>query len=534
MKLRFYGADRCVTGSCHCLEVNGKHILVDCGLQQGRDEIDNTALPFHPGSIDVVLVTHAHIDHSGRIPMLIKNGFQGKIITTRLTADLLDIMLQDSAHIQEQDAEYQNRKNKRAGRPEVEPIYTVADALRVREFIQTCEYGEEVPVVEGVTARFIDAGHLLGSASIKLTCHEGDETRTVVFSGDIGNVDQPIIRDPQFFDSADYVLTESTYGDRNHTEVWSYTGQLAEIIDETLGKGGNVVIPSFAVGRTQELLYFIRQIKDENLVKSVPNFNVYVDSPLSKAATTIFCGDLRSYLDEEALALVKDGTHMFSFPGLHLTETVDESKNLNLDPSPKVIISASGMCDAGRIRHHLKHNLWRPESAVVFVGFQSPGTLGRHLLDGAESVKMFGEEIAVRAKIVNFQGLSSHADRDHLLNWIDQFTPAKPTHVFVVHGDREVAPAFAQDIAARGFSAHAPQYTEVYDLLENRTVEQGYLPEPKKKAFEGAPRASSGYKRLVELGDALAALIRRSRSRDNKTLADFAESLRKILEKFNF
>ena len=243
MKLRFYGADRCVTGSCHCLEVNGKHILVDCGLQQGRDEIDNTALPFHPGSIDVVLVTHAHIDHSGRIPMLIKNGFQGKIITTRLTADLLDIMLQDSAHIQEQDAEYQNRKNKRAGRPEVEPIYTVADALRVREFIQTCEYGQDIPVVEGVTAQFIDAGHLLGSASIKLTCHEGDETRTVVFSGDIGNVDQPIIRDPQFFDSADYVLTESTYGDRNHTEVWSYTGQLAEIIDETLGKGGNVVIP---------------------------------------------------------------------------------------------------------------------------------------------------------------------------------------------------------------------------------------------------------------------------------------------------
>ena len=534
MKLSFYGADQCVTGSCHCLEVNGKKILVDCGLQQGRDEIDNAALPFHPGSIDVVLVTHAHIDHSGRIPMLIKNGFQGRIITTRLTAELLDIMLQDSAHIQEQDAEYQNRKNKRAGRPEVQPIYTVADAIQVREYIQTCEYGQQVQVTDDVTAEFIDAGHLLGSASIKLTCREGGETRTVVFSGDIGNVDQPIIRDPQFYDNADYVLMESTYGDRNHTEVWSYTDELAQIIDETLGKGGNVVIPSFAVGRTQELLYFIRQIKDENLVKSVPNFNVYVDSPLSKAATTIFCGDLRGYLDEEALALVKDGTHMFSFPGLHLTETVDESKNLNLDPSPKVIISASGMCDAGRIRHHLKHNLWRPESAVVFVGFQSPGTLGRHLLDGAESVKMFGEEIAVRAKIVNFQGLSSHADRDHLLNWIDQFTPAKPTHVFVVHGDREVAPAFAQDIAARGFSAHAPQYTEIYDLLENRTVEQGYLPEPKKKAFEGAPRASSGYKRLVELGDALAALIRRSRGRDNKTLADFAESLRKILEKFNF
>ena len=534
MKLHFFGADQCVTGSCHCLEVNGKRILIDCGLQQGRDEVDNSSLPFHAGDIDYVLVTHAHIDHSGRIPLLVKQGFRGRILTTRLTAQLMDIMLQDSAHIQESDAEYKNRKNLRAGRPVVEPLYTVEDALQVKEFITTCEYGETVDLCEGVQVECIDAGHLLGSASMKLTVTENGETRTIVFSGDIGNVDQPIIRDPQFFHQADFVVMESTYGNRNHTEVWSYTDELAQIIDETLGNGGNVVIPSFAVGRTQELLYFIRQIKDESLVKSVPNFNVYVDSPLSKAATTIFCGDLRGYLDEDALALVKDGTHMFSFPGLHLTETVDESKNLNLDPSPKVIISASGMCDAGRIRHHLKHNLWRPESAVVFVGFQSPGTLGRHLLDGAESVKMFGEEIAVRAKIVNFQGLSSHADRDHLLNWIDQFTPAKPTHVFVVHGDREVAPVFAQDIAARGFSAHAPQYTEVYDLLENRIVEQGYLPEPKKKAFEGAPRVSSAYKRLAELGDALTALIRRSQGRDNKTLADFAESLRKILEKFKF
>ena len=534
MKLSFFGADQCVTGSCHCLEVNGKKILIDCGLQQGRDEVDNSSLPFHAGEIDFVLVTHAHIDHSGRIPMLLKQGFQGRIFATRLTAQLLDIMLQDSAHIQESDAEYQNRKNLRAGRPTVEPLYTVEDAQRVREFLTTCEYGEKVDLCEGVSMECIDAGHLLGSASMKLTLTENGETRTIVFSGDIGNVDQPIIRDPQFFHKADFVVMESTYGNRNHTEVWSYTDELAQIIDETLSKGGNVVIPSFAVGRTQELLYFIRQIKDENLVKSVPNFDVYVDSPLSKAATTIFCGDLRGYLDEEAMALVKDGTHMFNFPGLHLTETVDESKNLNLDPSPKVIISASGMCDAGRIRHHLKHNLWRPESAVVFVGFQSPGTLGRHLLDGAESVKMFGEEIAVRAKIVNFQGLSSHADRDHLLNWIDQFASAKPTHVFVVHGDREVAPAFATDLAERGFAAHAPRYTEVYDLLTDRIVEQGYLPEPKKKSFEGAPRVSSAYRRLVELGDALAALIRRSQGRDNKTLADFAESLRKILEKFKF
>lgn len=534
MKLSFYGADQCVTGSCHCLEVNGKKILVDCGLQQGRDEIDNTALPFHPGSIDAVLVTHAHIDHSGRIPMLIKNGFAGPIITTRVTANLLDIMLQDSAHIQEQDAEYHNRKNKRAGRPEVEPIYTVEDAMRVREFIQPCEYGQQVQITDDVTAEFIDAGHLLGSASIRLTCREGGETRTIVFSGDIGNVDQPIIRNPQFFDSADYVLMESTYGDRNHTEVWSYTDQLAQIIDETLAKGGNVVIPAFAVGRTQELLYFIREIKDRGLVTSVKDFPVYVDSPLAKKATTIFCGDLRGYLDEDARALVQDGTHMFNFPGLHLTETVDESKLLNIDKTPKVIISASGMCDAGRIRHHLKYNLWRGDSAVVFVGFQAPGTLGRNLLDGTPSVKLFGEEIAVRAKIVNFQGLSSHADHDHLVDWVKHFSPKKTTHVFVVHGDREVAPVFAETVKQLGFAAHAPQYTEEYDLIADQKLAVGYLPERKARAYEGAPKATPAYQKLVQMGDMLIGLIRRSKGRDNKSLAAFAEAISKIINKFEF
>ena len=499
MKLSFFGADQCVTGSCHCLEVGSKRILIDCGLQQGRDEVDNRSLPFAPGSIDYVLITHAHIDHSGRVPMLIKNGFQGRILTTRLTAQLMSIMLQDSAHIQESDAEYKNRKNRRAGRPEEEPLYTVADAQRVPEFIDTCEYGQPVHLCDGVDAVFIDAGHLLGSASIRLTLTEGDQTKTIVFSGDIGNVDQPIIRDPQFFTGADYVVMESTYGDRNHTEVWSYTGQLAEIIDETLGKGGNVVIPSFAVGRTQELLYFIREIKDQGLVTSVPNFPVYVDSPLAKSATTIFCGDLRGYLDEDALALVQDGTHMFNFPGLHLTETVDESKALNEDHTPKVIISASGMCDAGRIRHHLKYNLWRADSAVVFVGFQSPGTLGRTLLDGTPSVKLFGEDVAVRAKVVNFQGLSSHADHDHLLDWIGHFKEPKPQHVFVVHGDREVAPVFAQTVSQLGFTAHAPQYTEEYDLLTCTQLAAGYLPQRKTRTFDGAPRVTAAYQKLVQL-----------------------------------
>ena len=534
MKLSFFGADQCVTGSCHCLEVGGKRILIDCGLQQGRDEVDNRSLPFAPGSIDYVLITHAHIDHSGRVPMLIKNGFQGRILTTRLTAQLMSITLQDSAHIQESDAEYKNRKNRRAGRPEEEPLYTVADAQRVPEFIDTCEYDQPVHLCDGVDAVFIDAGHLLGSASIRLTLTEGGQTKTIVFSGDIGNVDQPIIRDPQFFTGADYVVMESTYGDRNHTEVWSYTGQLAQIIDETLGKGGNVVIPSFAVGRTQELLYFIREIKDQGLVTSVPNFHVYVDSPLAKSATTIFCGDLRGYLDQDALELVKDGTHMFNFPGLHLTETVDESKALNEDHTPKVIISASGMCDAGRIRHHLKYNLWRADSAVVFVGFQSPGTLGRTLLDGVTSVKLFGEDVAVRAKVVNFQGLSSHADHDHLLDWISHFKEPKPQHVFVVHGDREVAPVFAQAVSQLGFTAHAPQYTEEYDLLTCTQLAAGYLPQRKTRTFDGAPRVTAAYQKLVQLGDSLVGLIRRSKGRDNKTLAAFAEALRKVLDKFEF
>ena len=531
MKLSFFGADQCVTGSCHCLEVGGKRILVDCGLQQGRDEVSNEEFPFAAGSIDFVLVTHAHIDHSGRIPMLIKQGFQGRILTTRLTADLLEIMLLDSAHIQESDAEWKNRKGARSGAPHVEPLYTIEDAQRVNEFMTTCEYGETVDLCEGVKVEFVDAGHLLGSASIIVDATEGGVTKRLVFSGDIGNVNQPIIRDPTLLTGADYVVMESTYGDRNHTEVWSYTDDLAAIIDETIAKGGNVIIPSFAVGRTQELLYFIREIKDAKMVKSNPDFPVYIDSPLAKKATTIFTGNLHGYLDEEALELVQDGTHMFNFTNLRMTETSEESKALNLDPTPKVIISASGMCDAGRIRHHLKHNLWREECTVVFVGFQGEGTLGRSLLEGTKSVRLFGEEIAVHAKIVNFQGLSSHADRDHLLAWIRSIQAPKPQHVFIVHGDREVAPYFAKSVEALGFTTHAPQYTEVYDLIADTMLERGYLPERKAKTVAGT-RASAAYERLVAVGNLLMESIKRSKGRDNKSLARFADQLRQLLEKW--
>ncbi len=530
MKLSFFGADQCVTGSCHCLEVNGKRILIDCGLQQGRDEIDNRELPFAPNTIDCILITHAHIDHSGRVPMLVRQGFTGQIWTTRLTKELLEIMLVDSAYIQESDAAYLNRKNQRAGRPLVEPIYTVQDAMQTMQYIHTCEYGQELHLCDGVTATFTDAGHLLGSASITMVLTESGVTKTVVFSGDIGNVNQPIIRDPIPLQKADYVVMESTYGDRNHQEVWSYTSELAKVIDRTLGQGGNVVIPAFAVGRTQEILYFLRRIKQEGLVKSVPDFPVYIDSPLAGKATGIFCGDLRGYLDEEAIELVKDGTAMFSFPGLHMTESVEESKLLNVDKTPKVIISASGMCDAGRIRHHLKYNLWRPESTIVFVGFQSPGTLGHTLLEGADSVKLFGEKIAVRASIENFRGLSSHADRDHLLAWARSFV--SPAHFFVVHGDREVAPYFADSLKKLGLSAHAPQYTEVYDLAAGCQLSPGYLPERKSRTPAGE-KLSSAYQRLVAMGKLLQEVIVRSKGRSNKDLSSFAEQIRQLIDRWD-
>lgn len=380
MKLTFFGAARAVTGSCHCVECGGKKILIDCGLQQGRDERNNQELDFNPGYIDAVIVTHAHIDHSGRIPLLVKQGFQGNIYCTRLTGQLLSIMLRDSAHIQESDAQWMNQKGRRAGEEPVEPLYTVADAEEAIKHIVTCEYGTRLQIEDGVKARFMDAGHLLGSSCVELWLTEGRETRKIVFSGDIGNPLQPIIREPDVITQADYVVTESTYGDRLHdiSQKPDYTYELALIIDEVLARGGNVVIPSFAVGRTQELLYFIREMKEQRLVGSVPNFQVYVDSPLAGEATRIFSGDLRGYLDDAAIEALKEGA-LFQFPGLNVVESSEESKALNEDPTPKVIISASGMCDAGRVRHHLKHNLWRKESAIVFVGYQAEGSLGRRL-----------------------------------------------------------------------------------------------------------------------------------------------------------
>ena len=531
MKLTFFGAAHAVTGSCHCLEVNGKRILIDCGLQQGRDEYNDNALDFTAGEIDCVVVTHAHIDHSGRIPLLVKEGFRGEIVTTRLTGQLMSIMLRDSAHIQESDAQWKNQKGKRAGRPEVEPLYTLADAEAALQQMRTVEYGEVTELCPGVRARFVDAGHLLGSSSVEIWAAEGGEERKLVFSGDIGNVDQPIIRDPQLLSEADYVVMESTYGDRDHEAPESYTEALADIIDETFARGGNVIIPAFAVGRTQELLYFMREMKERGLVKSAPDFAVCVDSPLAREATRIFSGDLHGYLDEEAIAVLQGGQNLFTFPGLRLVESSEESKALNLDKSSKVIISASGMCDAGRIRHHLKHNLWRSECSVVFVGYQAEGSLGRRLLEGASSVKLFGEEIAVRARIYNFKGLSSHADRDHLIAWAEAYHP-KPRQVFVVHGDAPVTELFADTLNRQGIPAHAPLYREEYDLLAGRKVKEGVVLERRQTAG-GAGAASPAYQRLAETGVLLQDLIARSRGRSNKDLAKLADQLKRLMEQWD-
>lgn len=529
MQLIFYGADKEVTGSCHCLEACGKKLLIDCGLQQGADGEGTQELPFYAQQIDFVIVTHAHIDHSGRLPLLVKNGYQGKIYATGATCDLLSIMLRDSAHIQEMDAINANRKGKRAGKMLEEPLYTIEDAQNTIGRLEPCIYGETVPLCDGLRFRMVDAGHLLGSASVELWAEENGETKKIVFSGDIGNLNQPIIRDPQYIQEADYVVMESTYGNREHDPIVSYIPDLAKVFDETLAAGGNVVIPSFAVGRTQELLYFIREMKAKQLVKSVPDFPVYVDSPLAAEATEIYAGDLTGYADEDTVRVVRDGFRPLQFSNLHICESVEESKSLNEDGVPKVIISSSGMCEAGRIRHHLKHNLWRKECSVVFVGYQANGTLGRILVDGAKQVKLFGEEIAVEARIHNFKALSGHADHKGLLRWIGSFTK-KPQRVFVVHGELEICQEFTEELNTLGYHAYAPNFRASADLLSNTILEEGTEPARIKAK---AKRVQAAFARLVEAGRRLMRVIHENEGGANKDLAKFTDQINALSDKWS-
>lgn len=533
MKLSFIGAAHEVTGSCHYLEACGKKILIDCGMQQGSDEYDHGPMPVLPADIDYVLLTHAHIDHSGRLPLLAKFGFRGLVCTTEATCDLCGIMLRDSAHIQEFEAEWKNRKGKRAGRDPIEPLYTMRDAEKVISQLSPLVYNNRQELCEGIEARFIDVGHLLGSAAIELWITEGDVTKKLVFSGDLGNHEQPLIKGPSYITGADYVIIESTYGNRNHTRPPDYAVSLAGVIQKTMDRGGNVVIPSFAVGRTQELLYFLRDIRARGLVKGHDNFPVYVDSPLAIEATSIFGANHLDCYDDEALDLVRHGINPIGFHGLTLAITSDESRAINFDHEPKVIISASGMCDAGRIKHHLKHNLWRAESTVVFVGYQAEGTIGRQLVEGAKTVKLFGEAIDVRAEITELGGISGHADLDGLLKWLDAFEQ-KPQRIFVVHGEASVCDEFAQTVAHRySLPVTAPDYGMQFDLLADAVLQPGVKREVMRPAAKEAQQQSGVFGRLFAAGQRLLAVIERNRGGTNKDVARFADQITSLCDKWD-
>lgn len=533
MELMFIGADHEVTGSCHYLKVDNKHVLVDYGMEQGINYFENAELPVDAAMIDYVFLTHAHVDHSGYLPLLYARGFRGQIFMTEATADLCSIMLRDCAHIQMQEAEWKNRKAKRSARIQVtEPLYNMEDADETIRRIVPCDYNTVIEVCDGIKIRFTDIGHLLGSASIEVWATENGITKKIVFSGDIGNTKQPLIKDPAYTKEADYVVMESTYGDRYHsTERPDYVRELAAIIQETFDRGGNVVIPSFAVGRTQEMLYFLRQIKEMDLIERHKGFEVYVDSPLAVEATGIFMRNELDCFDEEAMELVKKGINPIAFPGLKLSITSEESKAINFDNSPKVILSASGMCEAGRIRHHLKHNLWRPECSVLFVGYQAVGTLGRILIDGAEEVRLFGETIEVRADIKQLSGISGHADKNGLLKWIQGFEK-KPQKVFVVHGEDSVCSAFTQCLKEEyGYAAYAPYSGTRFDLIRGEFITEEAPRTIKEQKKE--KQISDVYARLMAAGKRLLVVIRRNEGGANKDLARFADQINSLCDKWD-
>ena len=533
MKLGFYGAAHEVTGSCMLIEVGDKKGIVDCGMEQGRDVFVNRPLPVPAAALDFVLLTHAHIDHSGLLPLLYKQGYRGPIYTSEATYALSEIMLLDAASIQETEAEWKNRKAMRSGAEEVEPLYDTEDAACVLKQFRPCSYGTMVQVNDAVSIRLTDVGHLLGSAAIEVWLREDGQTKKICFSGDIGNTDQPILKDPQHVAEADYLVIESTYGDRLHSiERVDYVSELAARIQKVLDRGGNMVIPSFAVGRSQEILYFIRQIKTRGLVTGHGDFPVYMDSPLAIEATGIFLQCDTAYLDEEMRDEIRSGINPLMFPGLKLAVSQEESVAINEDKTPKIIISASGMCDAGRVRHHLKHNLWRPECMVLFVGYQSVGTLGRILVDGAQSVKLFNEKIQVAAEIETLPGISGHADKNGLINWLRGFEK-KPEVVFVNHGDADSADSFTECLNRElGYHAFAPYSGAEFDLLACRWISfpEGELIE--RDAPAGKPRKiSPDYTALVAAAEKLLQTAKSLEGHANKELRSLTEAIRKLTAK---
>ena len=441
MKISFHGADRDVTGSCHLLEVSGKRILIDCGMFQGGRELEEENAEdfgFDPKSIDLLLLTHAHLDHCGRIPLLVKRGFTGEIIATSATRELARVVMLDAAHLQEEEAERNSRHAHRHGKHHAEALYDTLDALNaVGQFGRAVNYGESIEIAPKVTATFYDAGHILGSASIRIE-KKGDKKRSVIFSGDIGNAGRPILRKPQIPPKADVVVMETTYGDRDHKAIEPTVAELYQAITETLARGGNVVIPTFALERTQEILFTLREGIEQGRLPS--NLPVFLDSPMAISATEIFRRHHECY-DDATREEFKGKRDPFALPGLRFTRDTAESIALNRLVGGAVIMAGSGMCTGGRVRHHLRHNLWRRDSSVVFVGYAAPGTLARILIDGAKTIRLFGDEISVNAHLYTINGFSAHADRDELLAW---HRALKPKHTILVHGEERAMISFAR------------------------------------------------------------------------------------------
>lgn len=448
MDIQFYGAAKMVTGSNYLIKTEEYNILIDCGMFQGNKETEKLNyedFPYDPSGIDFLFLTHAHIDHSGRIPKLVKEGFRGRIITTNPTYDLCKIMLKDSAKIQESDVEWENRKRERSGKPLIKPLYTMIDAENSLKYFEPYFIDQRININEKIQIRFKDAGHILGSSILEIWITENDETIKLVFSGDLGMPGRPIINNPEYIEDADYLIIESTYGDTIHESYDESSNKLIDVINDTALRGGTVIIPSFAVGRTQELIYKLNKYYEKNPdIEEYMKIPIYVDSPMAVEATEVFKRNSSSF-NEEARALILKGDNPFEFSNLRYIRSQEESRALNKFVFPKVIISASGMATAGRVRHHLKHNLWDPKNSLVFVGYQAQGTLGRILLDGIKKVKILGEEIDVKAKIYDIKGFSGHADKNILLDWIDKFK-YKPKKIFIVHGEIEASTALAEEI----------------------------------------------------------------------------------------
>ena len=479
MKIQFYGAAGCVTGSCHLIKHNGKNILLDCGMFQGKDtENDNEVFPFLPSEIDMVIISHAHIDHTGRLPLLFKKGFRGKVYASNATVDLMKIMLEDSGHIQEMECEWKNRKRIRAGLSILDPLYTSEEAKEAEALYEGIEYDTWITPFHDFSFRFRDAGHLLGSSFIEISIKENGENKKIVYSGDVGNKDIPLIKDPTLMEDADYLIMEATYGDKLHDRGNSEIESLLKIINDTIKKGGNVIIPSFAIGRTQELLYLLNNYTEKGNLKDI---EVYVDSPLAYECTKVFQKH-NDYYDEDAKKLINNGDDPLKFKNLFFTRNQEDSAKLNRR-SGIVIISSSGMCEAGRILHHLKHNIWRKECSIIFVGYQAEGTMGRSILEGAKKIKLFGEEVAVNAKVYNFPGLSGHADAKGLLQWVEGFKK-RPKNIILVHGSKNSLEAFRKTLSEKGYKVS--------------------IANPKDKIFDGANLLHIGRREeIVDLLDSL-------------------------------